>query len=286
MSQLKMHRQWNAETVAKELSELGLEKYGQAFIDQEIRGDMLSDLTNDHLREMGLTIGSRIILMRWIKSLDPEYVDEIESVHARVPCPHCHRRFATDRIKYHMKICGNVKRRMPFDARRVRGRNWPSSPTSPKSSSSDDATPASPRTAEQHRYIREHERLVELLRMAKGGRRGKRGQREESTQCAQSGQREDVDEKRLPCDHCGRKFNPTSLKRHYGGCLKLKIKARPKYDSRAMRLKGTEAAKFYREEGGESEANRKDYRNDHETLRQVIRTARQLHVLRRAIETE
>jgi hypothetical protein len=53
-----------------------------------------------------------------------------------------------------------------------------------------------------------------------------------------------------------------------------------------MRLKGTEAAKFYREEVGEAEADRKDYRNDHQTLRQIIRAARQLHVLRPTTETE
>jgi hypothetical protein len=278
-----MHRQWNAETVAQELSKLGLEKYGRTFIDQEITGDLLSDLTNDHLREMGLTIGSRIIVNRWINKLDSDDVDDPVCPQARAPCPHCHRRFATDRINCHTKICEKVRRLIPLDGGRVRGRNLPSSPPSPKSSSSDDATPASPRAAEQRRYIREHDRLVQLLRMAKGRKRAKG---EKGAQCEQFEQCEHVDEERLSCDHCGRKFNPTSLERHHAGCSKAKAKARPKYDSRAMRLKGTEAAKFYREEGGEAEAGRRDYRNDHQTLRQVIRTARQLHVLRRAIETE
>jgi hypothetical protein len=266
-----MYRQWKAETVAQELSNLGLEKYGQAFIDQEITGDLLSDLTNDHLREMGLTIGSRIILSRWIKKLESDGLDERDCPQARVPCPHCNRRFATDRINYHAKICGNVKHRTPFEGRHIWGRNCPSSPKSPKSSSSDDA--ASPRTAEQRRYVSEHERLVQLLRVAKGGkvRKSKKGE-----QC------EHVDEKRLSCDHCDRKFKPMSLKSHHSRCLKAK--ARPKYDSRAMRLKGTEAAKFYREEGGEVEVNKKDFRNDHEMLRQVIRTARQLQVLQPTIE--
>ena len=45
---------------------IGLEQYAQTFRDNAIDADVLRDLTNDHLRELGLPLGPRLKLLRAI----------------------------------------------------------------------------------------------------------------------------------------------------------------------------------------------------------------------------
>jgi class 3 adenylate cyclase len=48
---------------------IGLEQYAQAFRDNAIDDDVLRDLTDDHLRELGLPLGARLKLMRAVAAL-------------------------------------------------------------------------------------------------------------------------------------------------------------------------------------------------------------------------
>ena len=47
----------------------GFERFNEKFAEQEIDLDTLSQITEDHLREMAIPIGPRLKLMRAIKSL-------------------------------------------------------------------------------------------------------------------------------------------------------------------------------------------------------------------------
>src|SRR6516165_8348104 len=53
------------------LQSLGLEQYEAAFRENAIDADVLHDLTEDHLREMGLPLGARLKLLKAISSLAP-----------------------------------------------------------------------------------------------------------------------------------------------------------------------------------------------------------------------
>ena len=53
------------------LRSLGLERYEAAFRDNEIDADVLHDLTDNHLREMGLPLGARLKLLKAITALSP-----------------------------------------------------------------------------------------------------------------------------------------------------------------------------------------------------------------------
>jgi hypothetical protein len=133
------YQAWTADDVAAELGRIGLGKYSQAFVDQEITGDLLSGLTTSHLREMGLTIGARIAAQKWITSLSytevpKESLDERTDADERVECPECKRRFATDRIARHRAACGKLGRREPFDSHQMRVRDLePATPSPPQS---------------------------------------------------------------------------------------------------------------------------------------------------------
>jgi class 3 adenylate cyclase/predicted ATPase len=49
---------------------IGLEQYAQTFRDNAIDADVLRDLTDEHLRELGLPLGARLKLLRAVAALD------------------------------------------------------------------------------------------------------------------------------------------------------------------------------------------------------------------------
>src|SRR5262245_12464100 len=53
------------------LQSLGLEQYEAVFREHAIEADVLHDLTEDHLREMGLPLGARLKLLKAISALAP-----------------------------------------------------------------------------------------------------------------------------------------------------------------------------------------------------------------------
>jgi class 3 adenylate cyclase len=53
------------------LQSLGLEQYEAEFRENAIDADVLHDLTEDHLREMGLPLGARLKLLKAISALAP-----------------------------------------------------------------------------------------------------------------------------------------------------------------------------------------------------------------------
>ena len=55
------------------LRSLGLERFEAAFRENDIDETVLRDLTDDHLREMGLTLGARVKLMKAIAALPKEF---------------------------------------------------------------------------------------------------------------------------------------------------------------------------------------------------------------------
>ena len=48
---------------------IGLEQYAQTFRDNAIDADVLRDLTDEHLRELGLPLGARLKLLRAVAAL-------------------------------------------------------------------------------------------------------------------------------------------------------------------------------------------------------------------------
>ena len=52
------------------LRAIGLEQYAQTFRDNAIDADLLCDLTDEHLRELGLPLGARLKLLRAVAALN------------------------------------------------------------------------------------------------------------------------------------------------------------------------------------------------------------------------
>ena len=56
--------------VADWLKDLGLERYAPAFRDNAIDAELLPELTDEHLKELGLPLGHRVKLLKAIAALD------------------------------------------------------------------------------------------------------------------------------------------------------------------------------------------------------------------------
>jgi class 3 adenylate cyclase len=63
--------------LANWLRSLGLERFEAAFRDNDIDEGVLRDLTDDHLREMGLTLGARVKLLKAIAALPKELARDV-----------------------------------------------------------------------------------------------------------------------------------------------------------------------------------------------------------------
>ena len=55
--------------VAAWLQELGLERYAQAFLDNDIAPAVLPELTDQDLKDLGVSLGHRRLLLKAIKEL-------------------------------------------------------------------------------------------------------------------------------------------------------------------------------------------------------------------------
>jgi class 3 adenylate cyclase len=63
--------------IANWLRSLGLERFEAPFRDNDIDEAVLRDLTDDHLREMGLTLGARVKLLKAIAALPNELARDV-----------------------------------------------------------------------------------------------------------------------------------------------------------------------------------------------------------------
>ena len=63
--------------LANWLRSLGLERFEATFRDNDIDEAVLRDLTDDHLREMGLTLGARLKLLKAIAALPKELASDV-----------------------------------------------------------------------------------------------------------------------------------------------------------------------------------------------------------------
>ena len=96
---------------------IGLEQYAQTFRDNAIDADVLCDLTDEHLRELGLPLGARLKLLRAVAALNTGQTPV--SQETTTPAPRMYRfAWASDNSRQ----CN-----LPVDrcSQRAQGPSWP-----------------------------------------------------------------------------------------------------------------------------------------------------------------
>ncbi|ELU07117.1 hypothetical protein CAPTEDRAFT_168488 [Capitella teleta] len=82
----------------------------------------------------------------------------------------------------------------------------------------------------------------------------------------------------IPCNNCGRNFNPEALQRHAPICSKAKSKPRRVFDSSKQRLEGTEAAplkgRARQRQAPAPQPKKSNWREQHEDFINAIRSAK------------
>ncbi|MFQ6024396.1 MAG: hypothetical protein ACE5NW_16905 [Acidiferrobacterales bacterium] len=73
-----------SDSVEKWLEGLGLGRYAAAFAEQQIDHDVLSELTDEHLKELGLSLGDRLRLLKAIAALSTDEHESSDSL-ASIP---------------------------------------------------------------------------------------------------------------------------------------------------------------------------------------------------------
>jgi SAM domain (Sterile alpha motif) len=71
--------------VADWLEKLGLGQYAQRFAENDISFSVLPDLTDQHLKEIGVSLGHRLQLLRAIANLDKAAVSSAPPIAAAAP---------------------------------------------------------------------------------------------------------------------------------------------------------------------------------------------------------
>ena len=61
--------------VAKWLGDLGLGKYAEVFADNDVGSDVLPELTEEHLKELGVSLSDRVRLLKAINAFAAKQVD-------------------------------------------------------------------------------------------------------------------------------------------------------------------------------------------------------------------
>ena len=144
-----------------------------------------------------------------------------------VPCAHCARMFAADRLERHQTICQKSAAKKPrkqFDSlkQRIVDEEGAEYFARQAEKEKDDALCAARAAAEREKHRKRVLRESQQLRQAiKVGKLAASGDKEVDDTVDQV---EPGDDGRVECKHCNRRFAPLTLERHITKCREIKAK--------------------------------------------------------------
>ena len=130
------------------------------------------------------------------------------------PCEICGRSFAIDRLAKHAKICAKAekqgKKRKVFGASAERLKNV-------ERSMEEEAKLKAEKANKKAAWKAQHEQFQNALKSAAAAKNGE----------PPPADLHEVEDDRVPCPHCGRKFAAMAAERHIPHCLKTRAKPNP-----------------------------------------------------------
>lgn len=133
----------------------------------------------------------------------------------RGQCRYCGRKFAMDRLPVHESICCRCsKPRRPFNSQKQRISYNPKI-----SARTSKSTIPKRRPGEKPKYVIEHEELIQALRAARMAEQSSStGRKKLIVPKYSSNDRRGLNDGRLQCPYCGRKFGKEQAERHIRFC--------------------------------------------------------------------
>ena len=142
-------------------------------------------------------------------------VPESGAVDDRVACRFCGRKFASDRIDTHERICGKQKKRPKFNSMKQRIADTDAAMFARSNRKSAPARTPPKMINGKPKYRVEHENLVAALRAARGMAAYESGKRKSPPPMPKM---QEMPDDRVQCPYCKRRFGEEVARRHIPNC--------------------------------------------------------------------
>lgn len=154
-----------------------------------------------------------------LKGKGPKIPEE-GSTDNRVACRFCGRKFASDRIDVHERICGHTKKRTVFNSAKQRISRAELELLMRMQKKNAAAKAAASKTQKKTingkpKYKIEHENLVAALRAARGASLYEKGKIKKMPSVPQM---QELPDERVQCPYCKRRFGHEQAERHIPSC--------------------------------------------------------------------
>jgi hypothetical protein len=204
---------WTVDDVVAQLADNDLAEAANLFQDNEISGDMLEYITEDHLKELGIvSVGQRLLVYKFI-------TDTVGMPVSRPPFGAAVSPASPKAAKPHVQFDDLPEPYTPPSAGpAARGSAPPAAPAK---------RPPPPKPQEEPenipKYKRDHDKMVETIRAAKKYAAYEKAVQEGRTPAGPAPELAPIDEPEglIQCPNCGRKFGENAYRHHAGVCERM-----------------------------------------------------------------
>ena len=209
-----MYNSWTTDDLCDQLSSNGFDYAVSPFTKNQVTGDLLQMITEDHLKEMGIqSIGKRLLLLQWIR----------DTAGIAAPPTAATKPARQGRVEF-------------------RDDDYDQAPTSSKKNSYQESAPqsskqskpaaqkkAQPAAASKNENVpkckRDHDKMVEQIRAARKYAAYEKAV-EEGRAVGPPPELPPIEEPEglVPCPYCGRKFGEEASKHHIPVCERMNSK--------------------------------------------------------------
>lgn len=210
---------WTASDVSEQLNSNGFGYAASTFRENEITGDLLPMLTEDHIKEMGITsIGQRLLLLKYIR-------DVAGVAPARRP-PQGRK---SPSVEFGEDDVPPPSSSKPAQRRAPPSYDDPPSPAAKKPAAKRAQTAAPTNDESVPKCKRDHDKMVESIRAARRLAAYEKAV-EEGKAVGPPPELPPIEEPPglVSCPHCGRRFGEEAAKHHIPVCERMNAKRTPR----------------------------------------------------------
>ncbi|KAH0791673.1 Zinc finger C2HC domain-containing protein 1C [Histomonas meleagridis] len=225
---------WDAHDVSNNLSSNGYDYASDIFLDNDITGDLLPMIKEEHLKDMGiLSIGKRLLLLQYIQNLTNQSTQkpkfsQIEQSPARSRPTPLEQTTPRNRSSQEQSTTKARSAQLEQSTPRSRSSQQEQSFDRTKSVSSRSSTKRVQTASSQKstddvpKWQKDHDKMVESIRAARKYAAYQKAV-EEGRNVGPPPELPPIEEPPglVACPHCGRKMSEDALKHHVTGCERM-----------------------------------------------------------------
>lgn len=208
-----MFNSWTADDVCDQLNSNGFDYAATPFTKNQVTGDLLPMITEDHLKEMGIqSIGKRLLLLQWIR--DTAGVVSPPTSAAPKPARQARNDYRDDDYD-----------QAPPPSKAKSSYQETTKQAKPAASQKKAQQAAASKNENVPKCKRDHDKMVEQIRAARKYAAYEKAV-EEGRAVGPPPELPPIEEPEglVPCPYCGRKFGEDAAKHHIPVCERMNSK--------------------------------------------------------------